>query len=233
MSFTEVIFGDSRYLFILRGLRFTLSTASLAVVIGLVLGIIIAIFMLSNSFLEDSKYNFLKKYNIFNWFATAYVDVIRGTPVIVQLMIINNVIFVGNLRYTPTVLIAAIAFGINSSAYISEIIRAGIQNLDKGQMEAAKALGMPYKMAMSLIILPQAVKNTLPSLVNEFILVLKETSVVGFIGGDDLLRSASSITSRTANGIYPLIAVALVYFALTTIFTYFMRGVERKARSLD
>lgn len=233
MSFLEVIFGDGRYLFLLRGLRFTLITAIISSLIGLVLGIVIAMLRLSNDFLEESKYSFLKKYNVLNWIATLYVDIIRGTPVIVQLMIINNIIFVGSLRYTPKIIIASIAFGINSSAYISEIIRSGIQNLDKGQMEAARALGMPYKTAMVLIILPQALKSTLPTLVNEFIVVLKETSVVGFIGGEDLLRSASSITSRTANGTYPLIAVALIYFILTTIFTYFMRGVERRTKTFD
>ena len=233
MSFTEVIFGDSRYLFILRGLRFTLITVVFAILIGIVLGVIIALFRLSNDFLEESKYKYLKKYNVLNWFAVGYVDILRGTPVIVQLMIINNLIFVGELRHTPTVVVAAIAFGINSSAYVSEIVRSGIQNLDKGQMEAARALGMPYKTAMMLVILPQAVKNTLPSLVNEFILVFKETSVVGFIGGDDLLRSATSITSRTANGTYPLIAVAIVYLVLTTLFTGFMRRVERRTRVFD
>lgn len=233
MDFLEVIFGDERYLFILRGLRFTLITAIVSSLIGFVLGVVIAILRLSNDFLEESKYSFLKKYNILNWFATLYVDIIRGTPVIVQLMIINNIIFVGNLRYTPKIIIASIAFGINSSAYISEIIRSGIQNLDKGQMEAARALGMPYKTSMLLIILPQALKTTLPTLVNEFIVILKETSVVGFIGGEDLLRSASSITSRTANGTYPLLAVAFIYFVLTTIFTYFMRGVERRTKTFD
>ena len=125
------------------------------------------------------------------------------------------------------------AFGINSGAYVAEIVRAGIQGLDKGQMEAARSLGMSYSMAMYYIIIPQAIKNILPALVSEFIILLKETSIVGFIGGMDLLRSANIIISQTYRAFEPLMAVAIIYLVLTGVFTKIMRIVERRMRVSD
>ncbi|MGL5460847.1 MAG: amino acid ABC transporter permease, partial [Cetobacterium sp.] len=127
----------------------------------------------------------------------------------------------------PIFLVAGIAFGINSSAYVAEIIRAGIEGLDKGQMEASRALGMSYPMAMKEVIIPQAIRKILPTLVSEFITLLKETSIVGFIGGVDLLRSANIITSQTYRGVEPLLLVGLIYLVLVGIFTKIMRGVEK------
>lgn len=232
LSFFEV-FSDGRYKYLVDGLIFSLSVTVLAAILGIIIGIIIAIFKLSNDYLKDTKYQNIAKYNPFAIFASLYVYVIRGTPAVVQLMIINNIIFVGSLRDVSKIIIAGVAFGINSGAYVAEIIRSGIQGLDKGQMEAARALGMPYKMAMTKIILPQAVKHTLPTLVSEFIVLLKETSVVGFIGGTDLLRAASIVTGITYRGAEPLFAVALIYLALVGIFTFFMRNVERGMRKSD
>ena len=126
-----------------------------------------------------------------------------------------------------------IAFGLNSGAYVAEIIRAGIEGLDKGQMEAGRALGLSYSQAMRKIIVPQAVKNILPALVSEFITLLKETSIIGFIGGIDLLRSANIITSQTYRGVEPLLAVGIIYLILTSIFTAFMRKVERGLKVSD
>lgn len=220
-------------MFIVNGLIFTLEVTALSAVIGIALGIIIALFRMSNDFLSETRFHKLTRWNPLTRFAILYIDIIRGTPAMVQLMVVNNLIFVGSLRDTPKLVIAGIAFGINSGAYVSEIIRSGIQGLDKGQMEAARALGMPYKLTMSKIILPQAVKHTMPTLVSEFIILLKETSVVSFIGGADLLRAAETITSKTYNGSIPLLTVAVVYLILTSLFTYFMRGVERRARAND
>ena len=148
-------------------------------------------------------------------------------------MIWANVVFVGALRNAPILLISGIAFGINSAAYVAEIIRAGIEGLDKGQMEAARALGMNYGLAMKEIIIPQAIKKILPALVSEFITLLKETSIVGFIGGIDLLRSANIITSQTYRGVEPLIAVGIIYLILTSIFATFMRSIEKKLKEGD
>lgn len=233
MSVAEIFLGDSRYKYLVNGLIFSLSVTAFAAILGIIIGVIMAIFKLSNDYLKDTKYQALAKFNPFAIFASAYIYIIRGTPAVVQLMIINNIIFVGKLSSVSKIIIAGTAFGINSGAYVAEIIRAGIQGLDKGQMEAARALGMPYSMAMKKVILPQAVKHTLPTLVSEFIVLLKETSVVGFIGGMDLLRAANIITGTTYRAAEPLFAVALIYLALVGIFTFFMRKVERSMRKSD
>lgn len=176
----------------------------------------------------------LSKIKVLEYISIGYVDLIRGTPAVVQLMILANIVFVGQyLSKTPVLIVAALAFGINSGAYVTEIIRAGIESLDKGQMEAARSLGMNYRLSMTEIILPQAIKRILPTLVSEFITLLKETSIVGFIGGVDLLRSANIITSQTYRGVEPLLAVGLVYLILIGIFTKIMRIVERSLKVSD
>lgn len=215
-----IFFDDGRYMYIIKGLGFSLGVTGFAAVIGMIIGIIVAMLRLS-------KIKALEKASI------VYVDLVRGTPAVVQLMILANVIFIGNLRDTPIWVVAAIAFGINSGAYVAEIIRAGIEGLDKGQMEAARSLGMNYGVAMKEIILPQAIKRILPALVSEFITLLKETSIVGFIGGVDLLRSANIITSQTYRGVEPLIAVGIIYLLLTAMFTKLMRKVEGRLKVSD
>ena len=219
-------------MYIFKGLIFSIGVTALATILGIILGILIALLQLSEFYpFKNSKK--LANFNPLSKIAFLYVNILRGTPVVVQLMIWANVIFIGNLRDTPILIIAAIAFGINSGAYVAEIIRAGIQSLDKGQMEAARALGMNYSLSMKEIIIPQAIKKILPPLVSEFIALLKETSVVGFIGGVDLLRSANIITSQTYRGVEPLIAVGIIYFILTSVFAMFMRKVEEGLRESD
>lgn len=233
LELLKVIFiSNGRYIYIIKGLIFSVGTTALATVIGIILGIFIALLQLSEFYpFKNSKK--LSKFNPLSKISFLYVNILRGTPVVVQLMIWANVVFVDSLRDTPILIIAAIAFGINSGAYVAEIIRAGIQSLDKGQMEAARALGMNYSLSMKEIIIPQAIKKILPPLVSEFIALLKETSVVGFIGGVDLLRSANIITSQTYRGVEPLIAVGIIYFILTSIFAMFMRKVEEGLRESD
>ena len=228
----EIFIVDSRYKYILEGLIFSISTTALAAIIGIVFGIVVALMQLTN-FYPFRNIQALANFNPLSKIAYAYVYIIRGTPAVVQLMIWANIIFIGALRDTPILLIAAIAFGINSSAYVAEIIRAGIQSLDKGQMEAARALGMGYAMSMKEIIIPQAIKRILPPLVSEFIALLKETSIVGFIGGVDLLRSASIITSQTYRAIEPLLAVGIIYLILTSLFAMLMRKVEKRLQESD
>ena len=206
----DIFIGGERYKYILNGLSFSVGTTALAAIIGIALGIFIALLQLSHFYPFKHSKNW-KKFNPLSKLAFGYVDLIRGTPAVVQLMILANLIFVGSLRDTPILVIAAISFGINSGAYVAEIIRAGIEGLDKGQMEAARALGMNYGQSMKEIIIPQAVKKILPALVSEFITLLKETSIVGFIGGVDLLRSANIITSQTYRGVEPLLAVGFIY----------------------
>ena len=209
----DIFIEGHRYQYIIDGLLFSMGVTALSSVIGTIFGVFLALMRLS-------------KYKWVNKIALIYIDVIRGTPAVVQLMILANIIFVGFLRDTPILIIAAVAFGLNSGAYVAEIIRSGIEGLDKGQMEAARSLGMSYSVAMREIIIPQAVKKILPALVSEFITLLKETSIVGFIGGVDLLRSASIITSQTYRGVEPLLAVGIIYLILTSLFTKFMRKIE-------
>lgn len=228
----DIFIGGERYKYILSGLSFSIGTTALAAIIGIVLGIFIALLQLSHFYPFKHNKNW-KTFNPLSKLAFGYVDLIRGTPAVVQLMILANLIFVGALRDTPILVIAALSFGINSGAYVAEIIRAGIEGLDKGQMEAARALGMNYGQAMKEIIIPQAVKKILPALVSEFITLLKETSIVGFIGGVDLLRSANIITSQTYRGVEPLLAVGLIYLIMTAVFTKFMRGIEKGLKVSD
>ncbi|MCI7764933.1 amino acid ABC transporter permease [Helicobacter sp.] len=216
----EVFINESRYWYLVEGLGFSIATTALSALIGIALGILIALMQLST-------------WRVLSKLAFAYVYIIRGTPVVVQLMIWANIVFVGVLRDMPILLIAAIAFGINSGAYVAEIIRAGIAGLDKGQMEAARALGMGYALSMKEIIIPQAIKRILPPLVSEFIALLKETSIVGFIGGVDLLRAANIITSQTYRAIEPLLAVGIIYLILTSIFAMLMRKVEKRLKESD
>lgn len=216
MGFFEVIFGDGRWLYLWHGLEITLVLTVYSLIIGVIIGVIIALLRVS-------------PIKIFNFIAKIYVDIIRGTPLLVQLLIMYYVVF-GSYQFMPKLLVAAIAFGINSGAYIAEIIRGGIESIDSGQMEAARSLGLNYSQAMRLVILPQAFKNSLPALISEFIALLKETSVVGWIGLNDIMRGADNIRFQTATAFQSLFAAALMYLALTAIFTKIMSGVEKRLK---
>ncbi len=216
----HIFIGGNRYQYIVNGLGFSLGVTLFSATFGVILGIILAIMRISSNKIADK-------------IAAFYIDLMRGTPVVVQLMILANVIFVGYLRGVPIFFVAGIAFGLNSGAYVAEIIRAGINGLDRGQMDAARALGMDYSLAMKVVILPQAIKKILPTLVNEFIALIKETSVVGFIGGVDLLRSANIITSQTYRGIEPLLAVGIIYVIIIALFTKMTRKIEEGLRASD
>ena len=197
---------------LLDGLGYTLMITALAVCLGVALGTVIGM-------LRMSKRPWL------NWPARLYTDLIRGTPVLVQLFIINFIVFAS--VQADKWLVATIAFGLNSAAYVSEIVRAGIQSVNPGQMDAARSLGMPGGMAMREIILPQAFRNILPALGNEFVVLLKETSVVGFIGGMDLMRTGDIIRSKTYEAYVPLLTVAAVYLVLTLGFSALLQRWER------
>ena len=236
MEYLEILkdtfLTDDRYMYIVNGVIFSIGITLFSAILGIILGLLLAIMKLSQWY-PFKRINALENFNPLSKIAYIYIDIIRGTPVVVQLMILANLIFVGVLRETPILVIGGIAFGLNSGAYVAEIIRAGIEGLDKGQMEAGRALGLSYSQTMRKIIVPQAIKNILPALVSEFITLLKETSIIGFIGGVDLLRSASIITSQTYRGVEPLLAVGIIYLILTSIFTAFMRKVERGLKVSD
>lgn len=216
MNFFEVIFGDGRWLYLWHGLEVTLVLTVLSLILGTIIGLVVA--LLRTSTIKP-----------LNWVGKIYVDIIRGTPLLVQLLIMYYVVF-GSYQFMPKIVVAAIAFGINSGAYIGEIIRGGIESVDKGQMEAARSLGFSRWQAMRLVILPQALKNSLPALISEFIALLKETSVVGWIGLNDIMRGADNIRFQTATAFQSLFAAAVMYLALTAIFTRVMTRIERRLK---
>lgn len=214
---------DNRWKYIVDGLKITLIVTIFAVLIGVLLGFLIAI--------VRTTHDKTGKLKILNAICKVYLTVIRGTPVVVQLMIIYFIIF-GSVDISK-VLVAIIAFGINSGAYVAEIFRSGIMSIDNGQFEAGRSLGFNYAQTMMYIIMPQAFKNVLPTLCNEFISLLKETSVSGYIALQDLTKGGDIIRSRTYDAFMPLIAVALIYLAMVMIFTKLVSLLERRLRNSD
>ena len=214
---------DNRWKYIVDGLKITLIVTIFAVLIGVLLGFLIAI--------VRTTHDKTGKLKILNAICRVYLTVIRGTPVVVQLMIIYFIIF-GSVDISK-VLVAIIAFGINSGAYVAEIFRSGIMSIDNGQFEAGRSLGFNYAQTMMYIIMPQAFKNVLPTLCNEFISLLKETSVSGYIALQDLTKGGDIIRSRTYDAFMPLIAVALIYLAMVMIFTKLVSLLERRLRKSD
>lgn len=243
-SFANAVFisviKEDRYTYLLEGLSVSLVLTVIALVIGLVIGVLIAIAKLqdldapaSNPFTRE-----LRKW--IAGFANGYVSIIRGTPTVVQLLVIYFIVF-GRVFQTlfpgmgdiPDVVIAAIAFGINSGAYIAEIIRGGILAVDKGQTEAGRSLGLSGAKTMCFIVIPQAVKNVLPALVNELIVLFKETSVAGYIGVMDLTKGATTIGSAVYDYMVPLLCAAYIYFLTTTVLSAGMNKLERRLRRGD
>ena len=214
---------DNRWKYIVDGLKITLIVTIFAALIGVLLGFLIAI--------VRTTHDKTGKLKILNAICKVYLTVIRGTPVVVQLMIIYFIIF-GSVDISK-VLVAIIAFGINSGAYVAEIFRSGIMSIDNGQFEAGRSLGFNYAQTMMYIIMPQAFKNVLPTLCNEFISLLKETSVSGYIALQDLTKGGDIIRSRTYDAFMPLIAVALIYLAMVMIFTKLVSLLERRLRNSD
>ena len=217
-SFYSSVIYDNRYKYILEGLFNTITIAFFAVIIGVVIGIAIA--------LIRNYYDKTNKLKLLNSLAKIYVNIIRGTPVILQLMIIYYVIF--KSVDINIVIVGILAFGINSGAYVSEIIRAGINSIDKGQMEAGYSLGFTYSKVMQYILMPQAIRNILPALGNEFITLLKETSVGAYIGIIELTKASDIIASRTYDYFFPLIIIAMVYLVLTLGLSKLVNMMEAK-----
>lgn len=222
-SLYKTLIVDDRYKYILSGLTTTVIIAFVAVIIGIIIGTLVS--------LIRNNYEVNKKGKILNKICEIYVNVIRGTPVILQLMIIYYVIFKSvNINIT---LVGIIAFGINSGAYVSEIIRSGINSIDKGQLEAGLSLGLNYHKTMKLIILPQAIKNILPALGNEFITLLKETSVGAYIGILELTKASDIISSRTYDYFFPLIIVAIIYLIMTLGLSKLVNLMERRLNNAE
>ncbi|OUP48753.1 amino acid ABC transporter permease [Lachnoclostridium sp. An181] len=222
-SFYVNFIKENRWQYLTDGLKVTLIVTFFAVIVGIVFGTLIAIIR--------STHDKTGKLTILDILARIYITVIRGTPVVVQLMIIYFVIFASS-DIDKTV-VAVLAFGMNSSAYVAEIVRSGIMSVDSGQFEAGRSLGFNYIQTMRYIILPQALKNILPALGNEFIVLLKETSVSGYIALQDLTKGGDIIRSRTFDAFMPLFAVALIYLVLVLIFTKLVNMLERRMRNSE
>ena len=221
-KFTAAFITEDRWKLYIQGLGVTIEVAVLAAIIGLILGTVLALMKLSKR--EDGRESILK------FIATVYVDVIRGTPSVLQLLIMWFIVLAS---FNNGVIVAAISFGLNSGAYVSEIVRGGILAVDSGQMEAGRSLGMSKAMTMRYVVLPQAMKNIIPPLGNEFITLLKETAIVGYVSLTDLTRAANQVASRTYEAFMPLIGAAVLYFVVIKILTLCLARVEKALRASD
>jgi len=223
---TIFIEGDAFNL-LLDGLKYTIIIALFSVIIGIILGTVVAICKVI------PRNNIFAK--IFNCIANVYITVIRGTPVMVQLLLAYYGIFSRSFKgfEYKALFIAILVFGINSSAYVAEIIRSGIQSIDKGQMEAGRSLGLKYSTTMFRIILPQAIKNILPALGNEFIVLIKETSVAGFITVFDLTRAARAVVADYYEAFVPYLVLAGIYLVLVLFATYLLNLLEKRLKKSD
>ncbi len=222
-SFKQNFIEQDRWHYLANGLGTTLLITFFSVLIGMVLGFIIAIVR----FTHDKT----GKMKVGNFLCRIYLTVIRGTPVVVQLLIIYFVIFAS--VPISKIFVAIIAFGINSGAYVAEIVRSGIASIDDGQFEAGRSLGLNYRQTMISIILPQAFKNVLPALANECIVLLKETSVSGYIAVQDLTKGGDIIRSQTYSAFMPLISVAIIYLVMVVVLSHFVTKLERRLRQSD
>ena len=215
---------DNRYMYIVTGLGNTLLITFFAVILGVIIGTLVALVRVANA-------NDPSKLRIANGICTVYLTIIRGTPVLVQLMIMYYIILNGTA--VSDIMTAILAFGINSGAYVAEVIRSGIQSIDRGQMEAGRSLGLSQRATMSKIIFPQALKNVLPAVGNEFIALLKETSVAGYIGIQDLTKGGDIIRSDTYQAFTPLLTTAAVYLIIVIGLSTLLNKFERRLRRSD
>lgn len=217
-TFYRCFIREDRYMLLLNGIGVTIKVSLLAVALGILIGLLIALCNLSHR-------------KLLRGIGKVYTDVIRGTPSVTQLMIIYFVIF-ATVQWEKWI-IAAIAFGINSGAYVSEIIRAGILSIDKGQTEAGRSLGLNGRQTMLSIVIPQAVKNIFPALCNEFIVLIKETAIVGYVGLMDIQKAGDFIKSATFEAFMPLIGTAVIYFVIIKLLTLGLGVIERRLRKSE
>ncbi len=230
-DFNQSFIEDDRWLYILKGLGVTITVAIGALILGVIIGIIIAVIRSGHDQKRKRNKNLWSFIlDILDILCRIYLTVIRGTPMMVQLLIMYFVIFASS---TNTWLVAVIAFGINSGAYVAEIIRGGIMSIDSGQMEAGRSLGLNYVKTMRYIIIPQAIKNILPALGNEMITLLKDTSLVTVIGLKDMVKGALIIQGRTYQAFMPLMAVAIIYLVIVIILSRLLTIFERRMRESD
>ena len=231
-DFNQSFIEDERWLYIVKGLGITITVAVGALILGVIFGVIVAVIRSAHDQRKHKKSKDLGYYllGILDFICKVYLTVIRGTPMMVQLLIMYFVIFASS---TNTTMVAILAFGINSGAYVAEIIRGGIMSIDAGQMEAGRSLGLNYIKTMRYIIIPQAIKNILLALGNEMITLLKDTSLVTVIGLKDMVKGALIIQGRTYQAFLPLVSVAIIYLILVIILSKLLTLLERRLRESD
>ena len=227
MKFYQAFLYNERWKLYLEGVGTTLLVTACALILGILLGIIVALVRTAHDQQKSRKSILL---GILNLIFKIYVTIIRGTPMMVQLLIMGMVVFSSSRNFT---FVGTLTLGINSGAYVSEIIRGGLMAVDSGQMEAGRSLGLNYMTTMIHIIIPQAIKSVLPSMGNEFIILLKDTSLITVIGGKELLYAAQGVMNRTYEAMFPLLITAVIYLILVMIFTYLLGLFERRLRQSD
>lgn len=225
VKFYQAFIEGDRWLQYLNGVKTTLLVTALALILGIVLGVLVAMLRTAHDQQRPGHRNPILA--VLNLICKVYVTVIRGTPMMVQLLIMGFVIFASSRNFT---MIGTLTLGINSGAYVAEIVRSGIMSIDQGQFEAGRSLGLNYRQTMVSIIMPQAFKNILPALANEFIVLLKETSISGYIGLTDLTRGGDIIRSQTYSALLPLVGVAVIYLIMVCFLSYLVGKLERRLR---
>ena len=228
VKFMQAFIVGDRWKQYLSGVGTTLMVTALALTIGIVLGVLVAMIRTGHDQQRPGQKNFFL--SILNAVCQVYITVIRGTPMMVQLLIMGFVVFSSSRNYT---MVGALTLGINSGAYVAEIIRGGLMALAPGQAEAGRSLGLNYIDTMRFIVIPQAFKAILPSLGNEFIILLKDTSLITVIGGKELVYAAQAIYGRTYEQMFPLLGIAFVYLVLVIIFSSLVGLLERRLRQSD
>lgn len=228
MRFYRAWFEGDRWMQYFEGLGTTILVTILALLIGVILGVVVAVIRTGHDQQRKGKHNPVLA--VLNLICKIYVTVIRGTPMLVQLMIMGFVVFQNSRNFT---MVGALALGINSGAYVAEIIRGGLMSLDPGQMEAGRSLGLGYLPTMTFIVVPQAFKAILPALGNEFITLLKDTSLISAIAGKEVVYFAKAIGAKTYDYMFPLLIIAVMYLILVLIFTWLQSKLERRLRASD
>lgn len=227
VKFYQAFIYNDRWMRYIEGVGTTLLVTAMALTLGILLGAMVALVRTAHD-QQKTKKNILL--GILNFIFRIYVTIIRGTPMMVQLLIMGMVVFSSSRNFT---MVGTLTLGINSGAYVSEIIRGGLMAVDSGQMEAGRSLGLNYITTMVRIIIPQAIKAVLPALGNEFIILLKDTSLITVIGGKELLYAAQGIMNRTYEAMFPLLGTAVIYLVLVMIFTWLLGIFERRLRQSD
>lgn len=227
-GFTKAFITGDRWKLYLKGLGVTLELTVIALALGVILGVLVAVIRTAHDQQRPGHRNPLL--GVLNALCKVYTTVIRGTPMMVQLLIWSSVIFASSRNHTLT---GAFGIGINSGAYVAEIVRGGLMSVDGGQMEAGRSLGLGYLDTMRLIVVPQAFKNILPALGNEFITLFKDTSLVSAIGGAELIYYAKAVGAKTFDVMYPYLGIACMYLVVVMILTWLQGKLERRLRQSD